>query len=408
MTAARVTCGAISLSSCSHFPAMPNSYSVNPVTLAPGRARLSTNPCPTGSGTKTNTIGMVRVAAWIGPTASLPSARITSDGSAANSAAYLRVSLRVVDHRTSMRALRPSVQPSACRACANTTMRACASGSLAAIVIRMPIRRFLSACCPRAASGHAAAAPPSSVMNSRRLMSDMGSSSRSGDGPYGQSTTHLAGRGLGGGSLGNTGNVLNWTRGERPLRRVAVVKGARTGWGAGWANPWRLPGDQLGSGRVNDLTQQSARRAMLLLSADLQPGATSMGHLGRTQKSQAASEKKLKAYACELEQKLEARTRELAESRGHLSEALERQIATSEVLQVISSSPGNLQPVFEAMLANAVRLCGAKFGTLNLYDGEAYRNVALHNVPAAYAKSGRGAVIRPAPGGPLGRVARTS
>jgi hypothetical protein len=65
---------------------------------------------------------------------------------------------------------------------------------------------------------------------------------------------------------------------------------------------------------------------MLLLSADLQPGATSMGQLGRTQKSQAASEKKLKAYARELEQKLEARTRELAE-------ALEQQAATSEVLE---------------------------------------------------------------------------
>ena len=96
-----------------------------------------------------------------------------------------------------------------------------------------------------------------------------------------------------------------------------------------------------------------------------------MGHLGRTQKSQAASEKKLKAYACELEQKLEARTRELAESRRHLSEAREQQAATSEVLQVISSSPGELEPVFQAMLANAVSICEARFGNLYLHEGGA-------------------------------------
>src|SRR5215831_19041989 len=125
-----------------------------------------------------------------------------------------------------------------------------------------------------------------------------------------------------------------------------------------------------------------------------------MGHLGRTQKSQAASEKKLKAYACELEQKLEARTREL-------SEALERQTATAEVLRVISSSPGELEPVFRGVLENAVRLCEAKFGTLELYQDGAFRNVALHNVPQAYVAWRRDALIRPHPRASLGRVVKT-
>jgi signal transduction histidine kinase len=94
------------------------------------------------------------------------------------------------------------------------------------------------------------------------------------------------------------------------------------------------------------------------------------------------------------------RTRELTES-------LDQQTATSEVLRVISGSSGELEPVFQAMLANAVRLCDAKFGTLNLYDGEAFRNVALHNVPPAYVAARKGAVIRPDPRSSLGRVART-
>src|SRR5262249_47745686 len=110
--------------------------------------------------------------------------------------------------------------------------------------------------------------------------------------------------------------------------------------------------------------------------------------------------KKLKAYACELEQKLEARTREL-------NEALEQQTATSEVLRVISSSPGELKPVFKAMLANATRLCGANFGNLYLYEEGGFRTVASHNVPPAYAEARRRGLIRPAPGGVLCEVIRT-
>src|SRR5262249_32306878 len=86
---------------------------------------------------------------------------------------------------------------------------------------------------------------------------------------------------------------------------------------------------------------------------------------------------------------------------NELRESLEQQTATSEVLGVISSSAGELKPVFETMLANATRLCDAKFGLLNLYDGDSFRQVAFHNVPSAYAETrgGRGIPNIPSPSG---------
>ena len=91
-----------------------------------------------------------------------------------------------------------------------------------------------------------------------------------------------------------------------------------------------------------------------------------------------------------------------------LSESLEQQTATADVLRVISSSPGELEPVFQAMLANAVRICEAKFGMLYLVDGHAYRTVAMHNAPPAFAEFiRRRGPFQPTPGGYLDHVMRT-
>ena len=92
---------------------------------------------------------------------------------------------------------------------------------------------------------------------------------------------------------------------------------------------------------------------------------------------------------------------------NELRESLQQQTATAEVLGVISGSPGQLEPVFEAMLANATRLCDAKFGTLSLYDGDAFRDVALHNVPPAYTDIRLREPFRPHPKAGLAHVART-
>src|SRR5262249_42616813 len=99
---------------------------------------------------------------------------------------------------------------------------------------------------------------------------------------------------------------------------------------------------------------------------------------------------------------------ELRQRTDDLSESLEQQTATSEVLRVISSSPGELEPVFQAMLANAVRICEARFGNLYLHERGALHVVASHNVPRAFAKARRTrGPFRPAPGSAFGKLIRT-
>ncbi len=103
----------------------------------------------------------------------------------------------------------------------------------------------------------------------------------------------------------------------------------------------------------------------------------------------------------ELQKQLERQARELDEAR-------EQQRATSEVLNVISSSPGELEPVFQAMLANATRICEAKFGNLWLREGDSFRITATFGAPSAYREYfDLEPAVHPDPRSGLGTIVRT-
>jgi GAF domain-containing protein/anti-sigma regulatory factor (Ser/Thr protein kinase) len=89
-----------------------------------------------------------------------------------------------------------------------------------------------------------------------------------------------------------------------------------------------------------------------------------------------------------------------------LGAALEQQTATSEILDVISRSPGELESVFQAVLKSATQLCAAKFGTLYLREGSGFRAAAMHNAPPAFVEA-RAGILYPPPDTAIGQVART-
>ncbi|HEY1799158.1 MAG TPA: GAF domain-containing protein [Stellaceae bacterium] len=107
----------------------------------------------------------------------------------------------------------------------------------------------------------------------------------------------------------------------------------------------------------------------------------------------------LEASYAELENRVEERTAELAG-------LLDQQTATAEVLEVISSSPGRLEPVFEAVLENAVRICGGSFGMLGLRDGDGFRGVATHGADPDLS-AGLTRIHHPPPGTGLRRMQET-
>ncbi len=97
---------------------------------------------------------------------------------------------------------------------------------------------------------------------------------------------------------------------------------------------------------------------------------------------------------------------EVARLTRELNEALEQQTATADVLGVMSSSPGELEPVFQAILKNAVRICKAKFGGLYLRDGDGFRAAAMYNAPPAYAEK-RAGILHPSPDSAIWKAAQT-
>ena len=126
--------------------------------------------------------------------------------------------------------------------------------------------------------------------------------------------------------------------------------------------------------------------------------------MGRREKPTKAKAKAKRPLARKAPKKETAGIHELEK---RLAEALEQQAATAEILKVISSSPGELEPVFQAMLANATRICEAKFGILFRFGDDGVRAAAMLGVPPAFAEFWQRGPHRPGPRTAHGRVMET-
>jgi hypothetical protein len=171
MIATHLSPGAISDSKSSHLPPSVASRRAKPVIFPPGRLSDATRSVATGSLTFTKTIGIVRVSRWSATVAGVPFVKMMSGCKPTNSCACSRIRLMSPPpHRTSIRTLRPSVQPKSASAFVNADTRGFTTGSFSLPDMSTPIRRKRSPCCALAATAQAAAAPPRSVMKSRRFI----------------------------------------------------------------------------------------------------------------------------------------------------------------------------------------------------------------------------------------------
>ncbi len=150
----------------------------------------------------------------------------------------------------------------------------------------------------------------------------------------------------------------------------------------GYGPPAELEGQVTRHRIVSRKTQKAGRRKTTKVKPTSEPIAARRRH----------------SSVVDLQEKLKRQAREL-------EEAHEQQAATAEVLRVISSSPGDLEPVFQSILEHATRLCAAKFANLYLYEGDLFRTIAMHNMPPAFAEARRRApLVQPAPGTGLARI----